>query len=73
MASVFSVHPSYFLEQGKKLPIIDEEALEIFRDEIVSAIAHKSFRLSSREKLIMLNIIKQVEDLRSAEDQEAAS
>jgi len=73
LASVFSVHPSYFLEQGKKLPIIDEEALEIFRDEIVSAIVHKSFRLSSREKLIILNIIKQVEDLHSAEDQEAAS
>ncbi len=73
LANVFGVHPSYFLEQGKKRPIIDEEALEIFRDEIVSAIAHKSFRLSSREKQMILNIIKQVENLRSAEDQEAAS
>ncbi|HSK86497.1 MAG TPA: hypothetical protein VK902_24275 [Rubrobacter sp.] len=73
LANVFGVHPSYFLEQGKKLPIIDEAALQIFRDETVSAIAHKSFRLSPREKQMVLNIIQQFEDLRSAEDQEAAS
>ena len=73
LASVFNVHPSYFLEKGKKLPIIDEEALQIFRDETVSAIAHKSFRLSNREKQMVLNIIQQFEDLHSAENQEAAS
>jgi transcriptional regulator with XRE-family HTH domain len=73
LANVFGVHPSYFLELGKKLPVIDEEALQIFRDDTVSAIAHKSFRLSSREKQMVLNIIQQFEDLRSAEDQEAAS
>jgi transcriptional regulator with XRE-family HTH domain len=73
LANVFGVHPSYFLEQGKKLPVIDEEALQIFRDETVSAIAHKSFRLSNREKQMVLNIIQQFEDLHSAENQEAAS
>jgi hypothetical protein len=73
LANVFGVHPSYFLEQGKKLPVIDEESLQIFRDETVSAIAHKSFRLSNREKQMVLNIIQQFEDLHSAEDQEAAS
>jgi transcriptional regulator with XRE-family HTH domain len=73
LANVFGVHPSYFLEQGKKLPVIDEEALQIFRDDTVSAIAHKSFRLSSREKQMVLNIIEQFEDLHDAEDQEAAS
>ena len=31
LANAFGVHPSYFLEQGKKLPVIDEEALQIFR------------------------------------------
>jgi transcriptional regulator with XRE-family HTH domain len=73
LANVFGVHPSYFLEQGKKLPVIDEESLQIFRDDTVSAIAHKSFRLSNREKQMVLNIIQQFEDLHIAEDQEAAS
>jgi transcriptional regulator with XRE-family HTH domain len=73
LANVFGVHPSYFLEQGKKLPVIDEEALQIFRDETVSAIAHKSFRLSSREKQMVLNIIQQFEELHSAPERGRAT
>ena len=47
LADVFGVQPSYFLDSGKKPPLIDAEAIEILRDETVSAIAHKSLRLAS--------------------------
>src|SRR4029450_2884743 len=50
LASVFGVHPAYFLERDKKPPIIDREALEIVRDETVSAITRESFHLSDRDK-----------------------
>jgi transcriptional regulator with XRE-family HTH domain len=73
LASAFNVHPSYFLDTGTEAPLIDQEALDIIRDETVSTIAHKSFRLSSREKQMVLNIIQQFEDMHSAEDQETAS
>jgi transcriptional regulator with XRE-family HTH domain len=68
LADVFGVHPSYFLDRGKKLPIIDREAMEILRDETVSAIAHKSLHLSGREKQMILGIIRQFEDLHEVDD-----
>ena len=68
LADVFGVHPSYFLERGKKPPIIDREAMEIFRDEMVSAIAHKSLHLSGREKQMILGIIEQFEDMHEVDD-----
>lgn len=64
LADVFGVHPSYFLHGSKSLPILDEEAIEIFRDETVSAIAHKSLHLPGREKEMILGIIRQFEDSR---------
>jgi len=33
LARVFGVHPSYFLDKGKRPPLIDREVLDIFRDE----------------------------------------
>ena len=33
LAGVFGVHPSYFIDKGRKPPIIDREALAIFRDD----------------------------------------
>jgi transcriptional regulator with XRE-family HTH domain len=68
LAEVFGVHPSYFLDTGKKLPIIDREAMEILRDETVSAIAHKSLHLSGREKQMVLGIIRQFEDMHKVDD-----
>jgi transcriptional regulator with XRE-family HTH domain len=68
MASVFGIHPSYFLDRGGKPPIIDREAMEIFRDETVSAIAHKSLHLSGREKQMILSIIRQFEDMHEVDD-----
>ncbi len=51
LAHVFGVHSSYFLDQGKKRPIIDQEVLDILRDETVSAIAHESLHLSKPQFL----------------------
>ena len=66
LAEVFGVPPSYFLNQAKRPPLLDQEAMEIFRDETVSAIAHKSLHLPGREKEMILGIIRQFEDSRDA-------
>jgi hypothetical protein len=68
LADVFGIHPSYFLDRGRKVPIIDEEAMEILRDETVSAIAHKSLGLPGREKHMILGIIRQLEDMQEADN-----
>lgn len=62
LAEVFGVHPSYFLDMARKPPLLDEEAMRIFQDETVSAIAHKSLHLPGRERQMILNIIQQFED-----------
>lgn len=64
LADVFGVHPSYFLTNAKAPPLLDEEAIEILRDETVSAIAHKSLHLPGREKEMILGIIQQFENSR---------
>lgn len=70
LASVFGVDPSYFLDRSKRPPIIDREVLDIFRDETASAIAHKSFHLPGQEQQMILNIIRQFEDMRAANDED---
>jgi transcriptional regulator with XRE-family HTH domain len=67
LADVFGVHPSYFLDTARKAPLLDEEAMRIFQDETVSAIAHKSLHLPGRERQMILNIIQQFEDTQGAE------
>src|SRR5215216_6051301 len=57
LAEVFGVHPAYFLDTVRKAPLLDEEAMSIFRDETVSAIAHKSLHLPGREREMILGII----------------
>lgn len=64
LADVFGVQPSYFLDGTKGPPLLDKEAMDIFRDETVSAIAHKSLHLGGREKEMILGIIRQFEDAR---------
>ncbi|CAN5883807.1 hypothetical protein BH18ACT11_BH18ACT11_10490 [soil metagenome] len=68
LADVFGVHPSYFLDAARKPPLLDEEAMRIFQDETVSAIAHKSLHLPGRERQMILNIIQQFEDTQGASD-----
>ena len=67
LADVFGVHPSYFLDPTRRPPLLDEEAMRIFQDETVSAIAHKSLHLPGRERQMILNIIQQFEDTQGAE------
>jgi len=69
LAEAFGVHPAYFLDSTKKPPILDEEAMSIFRDETVSAIAHKSLHLPGRERQMILGIIRQFEDAREVDDE----
>ena len=68
LADVFGVDPSYFLSRAKSPPLLDREAMQIFRDETVSAIAHKSLHLPGREKEMILSIIRQFEDSRRGAD-----
>ena len=67
LANAFGVHPTYFFDRGRNMPIIDQELLDIFRDETVSAIAHKSLHLPDREKQTILGIIRQFEAMHDAD------
>jgi hypothetical protein len=69
LAEVFGVHPAYFLDTTRKTPLLDEEAMSIFRDETVSAIAHKSLHLPGREREMILGIIRQFEGARVVDDE----
>jgi len=69
LAGVFGVHPSYFLNTTSTPSLLDEEAMRIFQDETVSAIAHKSLNLPSRERQMILGIIQQFEDTQRAGDE----
>ncbi|MDP8900407.1 MAG: hypothetical protein M3N33_04535 [Actinomycetota bacterium] len=53
----------HFLDRSKSPPLLDSAAMEIFRDETVSAIAHRSLNLPDRERQMVLNIIRQFEQL----------
>ena len=68
LAGAFGVDPAYFVDWGEQPPIIYREALEILQDETTSAIARASFRLPRRERQMILNIIRQFEDMRGAAD-----
>src|SRR5215217_2085397 len=68
-AEAFGVHPAYFLDTTRGPPILDEEAMSIFRDETVSAIAHKSLHLPGREREMILGIIRQFEGARVVDDE----
>jgi transcriptional regulator with XRE-family HTH domain len=64
LADAFGVHPSYLFDRSNKSPIIDQEVLDIVRDETVSAIARKSLHLPNWEKQTILRIVRQFEDMR---------
>ena len=66
LAGAFGVDPAYFLDWGEQPPIIYRGALEILQDETTSAIARESFRLPPHERQMILNIIRQLEDMRGA-------
>jgi transcriptional regulator with XRE-family HTH domain len=68
LAEVFGVPASYFLERERKPPIISPNMIEASKDETVTAILNKSLRLPEREKQMVLNIIKQFEEMHGAQD-----
>jgi transcriptional regulator with XRE-family HTH domain len=68
LAEVFGGHPSYFLDGGRKPPILDREAMAILQDETINAIAHKSLHLPGREREMILGIIRQFEGMQEADD-----
>lgn len=64
LATAFGVPPSYLLDRGMDLSVLDEEALEALADETASAILRESARLSEREKEIVLGIVRQFQSQR---------
>jgi hypothetical protein len=73
LAETFGVHPSSLFDRGRKLLIVNQEALEILRDETLSAIAHKSLHLPPRDRQMILNIIRQFEEAQGAGDGHVAT
>ena len=51
-----------------KLLIINQEALEILRDDTVRAIAHKSLHLPLRNRQMFLNIIQQFQGMKETDE-----
>jgi transcriptional regulator with XRE-family HTH domain len=61
LADAFGVHPSYLVDRGKEVPLLDEEILDALRDDTVRAIARESVRLAGRERKMIFGIVRQFE------------
>ncbi len=74
LAETFGVRPSYLFDRrGRKLLIVNREAIEILRDETLSAVAHKRLHLPVRDRQMILNIIQQFEDMQEADENDDAA
>jgi hypothetical protein len=62
LAAVFGVEPSYLLDRGTDLSVLDEETLDALADETANAILKETARLPDREKRIVLGIMRQLGD-----------
>jgi hypothetical protein len=62
LAAAFGVAPSYLLDRGKDISVLDEEVLEALADERSAAILKESVSLTEREKQIVLGIVRQFSD-----------
>jgi transcriptional regulator with XRE-family HTH domain len=65
LAGVFGVEPSYLLDRGEP-SLLDEELVKALRDEDVRAITRESSRLPDRERQLVLGIVRQFRDQKSA-------
>jgi hypothetical protein len=65
LASVFGVEPSYVLDRGEP-PLLDEELVQALRDEDVRDITRESSRLPDRERQLVLGIVRQFRDQKTA-------
>jgi transcriptional regulator with XRE-family HTH domain len=65
LASVFGVEPSYFLDREEP-SLLDEELMKALRDEDVRDITRESSRLPDGERRLVLGIVRQFRDQKSA-------
>ena len=65
LAGVFGVVPSYLLDRGEP-SLLDEELVQALRDEDVRDITRESSRLQERERQLVLGIVRQFRDQKSA-------
>jgi transcriptional regulator with XRE-family HTH domain len=63
LAEAFGVHPSYFLETGKRPALLGEQEMNALGDRRARAILNKSLSLSDREKDMVLDMIQHLGDL----------
>src|SRR5215213_7808019 len=65
LASVFGVEPSYLLDRGEPA-LLDEELVKALWDENVRSITRESSRLPDGEKQLVLGIVRQFRDQKTA-------
>jgi transcriptional regulator with XRE-family HTH domain len=65
LASVFGVETSYLLDRGEP-SLLDEELVQALRDEDVRDIARESSRLPEGDRRLVLGIVRQFRDQKSA-------
>jgi transcriptional regulator with XRE-family HTH domain len=63
LAEAFGVHPSYFLETGKRPALLGEQEMNALGDRRARAILNKSLSLTDREKDMVLDMIQHLGDL----------
>jgi transcriptional regulator with XRE-family HTH domain len=63
LAEAFGVHPSYFLETGKKPALLGEQEINALGDRKARAILNESLGLSDREKDMVLDMIQHLGSL----------
>jgi transcriptional regulator with XRE-family HTH domain len=68
LSEVFGVDPSYFLDRGKKPPLLDEEALRALGDRRSRLLLHKSLGLSDGEKDMLIDMVERLGNLRNADE-----
>jgi transcriptional regulator with XRE-family HTH domain len=64
LGDVFGVEPSYLLDRGE--PLLDEELVQALRDQVVQDITRESSRLLDRERQLVLGIVQQFRDQKTA-------
>ena len=63
LAEAFGVHPSYFLETGRRPHLLGEQEMNALGDSRARAILTKSLNLSDREKDMVLDMIQHLGEL----------
>jgi transcriptional regulator with XRE-family HTH domain len=67
LAEAFGVHPSYFLETGRRPALLGEQEMNALGDSRARAILNKSLNLSDREKDMVLDMIQHLGSLHDSQ------